>query len=590
MPQQVDLNQPSYQAARVAPVDNSVYLEPLAQAAEAGFDIAEKRTFDLLQQDVAKLEQGYRSDKQATQQAFADVKSQLAAGNQPDNEVADLQAQAVKLAAKLRQGGNNLDYVTKLQLAAKQAKMRTPWAADKIEATFQRYVGSEGSSQIYTDYQVNQKMQQQYQSQLISAASEMGLHPADPYLEEKVMQARGEAYKLNARMRQLEAAGAEDEVLSRELINSSVNSIDNQTESVVSALVEQYGGLDRVPPELREKYVQQIRQLKANARSSVERLLSDNGLIKRDKEHLGSMMSNLNNKLDLLEDTLTGKLSADIATNNLSIAEDGTMLELYKKSPGLFKALMINNKAPNAQFTSQIEANRLGQEVANFIRGEYSQDPKVRSSVIGTIGSAMTAKTTEPEAIDQLGQSVITALEKGTVSPGSMTEADRDKLIDLYRNPQARKYFESDPQAIPVLARALEYKLHQAIPTAIKQRYDAKVLQQVQANTDKSGKVSFVLNPDTQGDVSEAYNAIEELNRAIAPAINKAVDTWATYSANQGKISFDPYRKLQGVMKVNGLSDITLPQAEVSQPVKQQPVGGVRRVVRRPDGTLGFED
>ena len=590
MPQQIDLNQIQYQAAQVRPVDNSAFVNATSNLIDAGALLQERSAFKSLQKDVSSLEQDYQNEKQADATAFADVRAQLANGTKADSDTAELQAHAVKLANKLRQGGNSLDYVTKLQLATKQAKMRAPWAADKLEATFQQYVGSEGSSMIYTDYQASQKLQQQYQQQLLSDASEMGLHPADPFLEQKVLQGKAEAYKLKTDMQKMQAVGASDELVSRSVINASITGVDNQIESVISAAVAQYGSLDMVPVEQQAMYVQQLAQLKANARLSIENSVTRSGLIKPDKEHLNSMVASLTSKVDLMTDMLNGKVSSDIIKNGYSIAENGVMLDLYNKDVNLFKAVSLMAKAPNAPFSSSVQNAKLGGQMINFINGEYPTDTKERNATVSAITSAMQHKDTAPETQEQLGSAIVDALDKGVRSPGTMTVADRDILIDAYRNPRNKPVFDKDPKSLQVLERAVQHKMHKEIPDVLKSRYEPTDLKQVQATVSTNGALQFVPLKTDGGDFDRASAIASELNKHVAPKVNKTLDTWSAYSGAQGKITINPYAKLRNIMPVLGVEDVVIQQpqraaAPQAAPAPEQPK--VRRVVRKADGS-GF--
>jgi hypothetical protein len=593
MPQQIDLNPIQYQAAQVSPVDSSAFVQATGQLIDTAAFIAERSAFQHLQKDVSALEQSYQNDKQADAKAFADVRAKLAEGSEKDADTAELQAQAVKLAAKLRQGGNSLDYVTKLQLATKQAKMRAPWAADKLEATFQKYIGSEGSSMIFTDYQASQKMQQQYQQQLLADASEMGLHPADPYLEEKVMQGKAEAYKLNMRTKQLAAAGAEDEVMSREVINTALTGMDNQVESVVSVAVEQFGSLDAVPVEQKTAYLQQIRQFQANARLYIEGAVTRRGLLKYDKEHLSGVLSAFNSKLKLIEESLSGKVSSEIFKDGLSAAENATMLDLYGKDPALAKAILLMSKAPTGEFSTKIMNNKLAESTIRFIQNEYPADAKERAATIDAVTRGLQAKETPPEVQAQFGSAIVDALDKGVRSPGTMTVADRDMLINAYRNPKAKQYFDTDPAAIPVLERAVQYKMYQEIPGVLRERYDAAELKQVQANVSTDGTVTFVPLQVAGGDFERARSIASELNSKLAPNINNTLNTWAAYSGEQGKITINPYSKLRNIMPVLGVEDVVLDRQQSQSESQPAPVidnkPSVRRVLRGPDGSFMLE-
>ena len=592
MPKQIELSEINHQAYQGRPIDNSSFVGAAQQLVEAGAFIAERSAFKQLEQGVASLEQAYVNEKESDRLAFASVKDQLASGNLGDEDTRELQTQAVKLASKLRQGGSSLDYVTKLQVATKQAKMRAPWAADKLEATFQRYVGSEGASAIYSDYQASQKLQQQYQQQLLADASEMGLHPSDPYLEEKVMQGKSEAYKLNMRTKQLQAAGAEDELLSREVINTSYTAIDNQVESVASGIIAQYGSLDNIPTEQKAFYIQQLMQLQNNSRLSVESALTKRNILKTDKDHLNSMASSMGNKISMMLDVLNGKLSADVMKNGLAIAENKEMLDLYKTDPSLFKAVQLGKQLQGQSFQSQIFNNQTNSQLIKWIKGgEAPANPEDRARVVGKMSKIIADPEIEPEAANIIGSVIIDTLDRGVKSPGSLSSEDRDILIDSYRNPKAKQYFDSDPNAIPVLERAIQYKMYQELPSILKKRYSQEELKQVQASVATSGAVSFQPVQVAGGDFARAQIIASELNKAVAPKVNKTLQTWSAYSADVGAIKLNPYAKLRNVMQVIGASEVEITSSQTKPEAVESPVKGVqqtkvRRIVRDADGNF----
>jgi hypothetical protein len=590
MPQQIDLNPIQYQAPQTRPVDSTGIVQSLGQAVDTAAFVVEQSAFKSLQNNVAKLEQDYQAEKQADAQAFADVRAKLADG-QADADVAGLQAQAVKLAAKLRQGGNSLDYVTKLQLATKQAKMRAPWAADKLEATFQKYVGSEGSSMIYTDYQASQKMQQQYQQQLLADAGEMGLHPADPFLEEKVLQAKAEAFKLKRETQQLQALGAKDEVMSRPIINNALTSIDNSIESVVSGLREQYGDLNNIPQNERAGYLQQIIQLQANARLQMENAATRNGLLKIDKEHLNNSVNALNSKAELLKGIISGKVSADILKDGLSIAENGVLINMSQDRPDLFNVFTLMKEVKDPTFSSQALNNKKVKQFVEYMDGIYSKDPADLSQNVQMSTSVLKNSKIDQQSHDKVADAVIQALEAGVKSPSLMSAEDRDNLISTYKNPRTKAYFDQHPEAVRVLEEAVLYKTHKEIPTALKKQYSTAELQSVQANVSANGQVNFV--PLQGGGISfdKARDIASQLNRVIAPNINTTVRTWHAYTSQQGRTKVNPYEGLVKVMPVSGVESVTFEAPKTGQlPTTSEPSQpGVRRVIRREDGSLGFE-
>lgn len=224
----------------------------------------------------------------------------------------------------------------------------------------------------------------------------------------------------------------------------------------------------------------------------------------------------------------------------------------------------------------------------NFINGEYPTDAKERNATVSAITSAMQHKDTAPETQEQLGSAIVDALDKGVRSPGTMTVADRDILIDAYRNPRNKPVFEQDPKSLQVLERAIQHKLYQEIPSVLKERYEPTELKQVQANVAPSGAVQFVPLRAEGGDFDRARAIASELNKHVAPRVNKALDTWAAYSGAQGKITINPYTKLKGLMPVLGVEDVVI-QRQTSPQQTSQPASkpAIRRVVRKADGT-GF--
>lgn len=592
MPKQIELSQVNYQAQQSRPIDNSAFVSAAEGVINAGAFVAEQSAFKQLSQDVASLEQSYVNERSADQQAFADVRAQLAVGNS-DADTKELQAQAVKLASKLRQGGNSLDYVTKLQVATKQAKMRAPWAADKLEATFQKYVGSEGASAIYSDYQSSQKLQQQYQQQLLADASEMGLHPADPFLEEKVMQGKADAYKLKTKMAQLQAGTMEDEVLSRDIITTSYKTADNQIESVVSAVYSQFGDLNSIPVEQKSAYVQKLLHLRNNMGLYTAEALGKHNITKVDREHLNSMQATFNNKVDALIQAVNGELDANIFAKGMSITENKELLSLYNASPSLFNAVTLGTRMQGSSFLGQVFDSQTTAGLVNWIKtSEIPKDQRVRSGAIGRLSQIMADPKADAEASEIVGSTIIDALDKGVRSPSSMSAKERDMLIDAYRNPKAKQYFDKDKNALPVLERAVTYKMWQELPGVLKDRYDAQELKQVQANVATNGQMTFSPLKVSGGNFEKAQAIAKELNAAVAPKYNKVLQTWAAYSGDQSKITLNPYAKLRNTMPVVGAQDVELPvntqsYMQQAEPVEQDTQPKVRRIIRRSDGSLG---
>lgn len=591
MARQIDLSPINYQPSQASVINNSSLLDLGAQAAKVGAYVGEQRAISSLQTNIVDLESQYQQDKHADQQALATVKEQLSnAGN--DVDTAELQTQAVKLAAKLRQGGSSLDYVTKLQVAAKQAKMKAPWASDKIEAIFQKHIGSEGASMIAMDYQASVKAAEQYQQQLLRDASDMGLHPSDPYLEEKVLQNKAAAYKLKTDTARLKQQGAEDALLSRGLALNAVTAVDQQIESGIAANVAQFGSLNNMPMEQKQAYIQQLQALSGNARLQVEHFLLQQGVVNFDKDHVNSLVSDLQNKAKLTIDMINGNVDSEIAKNGLGLAENRTMLDLYNKDPGLFKALMLYNKAPSGPFATQAEGAKIATRAAKFIEGEMPTDKKERTATINAVTAPLKSPDVDEDTKTKIGAAVVDALDKGIRNPDLMSAQDRDLLINSYRDPKTKAIFDKDPKAVPTLERAIQHKMINELPGAIQSKFDRGILKQVQMNVNPNGTVNFIpIRRSNRGDFEKAKETADILNRAIAPNINQTMQTWSAYSGDQGKISFNPFDRFRTLMVVDGDMNVEVqPSPKPQAPSPTKPTSGIRKIVIGPDGQPKFEN
>jgi len=360
-------------------VDTSL-ADTITTAGDIGFELHKGSVTAGIESNIDKIKSQYDSDK-VENAAFDDAKTQLLAGaNLNDEKSLNRIAKEVRRIDKAKDAGLSASSaLTRVNAKVKESLAAYPHLRTEIGNIFKKSSAGSASafvSSLESTVKSEQALAVAQQKALEADMRKFYVDPRDLFAEAKYQKAVGEQRILD----KIKTAGVIDTHKANQLLPVAMNRnlvapIDQQ----VSQVMKTYGSIANVPAAEREKILNSLNSLEANAQSSIDAIVLQNNLSNVSKEKTGEYVTALKNYVSITRDTLLGKTKNELNTQIIQNFDDQAYIRLMAKRPETAAALSILKRA--GQAAPGLTTQALGQQVGASIGAEFGLDKARNDSV-----------------------------------------------------------------------------------------------------------------------------------------------------------------------------------------------------------------